>query len=56
MVRYEIDDNWEVFAEWVNITDEPFRVYLPSDNGQGKRNGQIEIYDTSANLGFRWRM
>ena len=56
VVRYEIDDNWEVFAEWVNITDEPFRVYLPSDNGQGKRNGQIEIYDTSANLGFRWRM
>lgn len=56
VIRYEIDDNWEVFAEWVNITDEPFRVYLPSDNGQGKRNGQIEYYDTSANLGFRWKM
>ncbi len=56
VVRYEVNDNWEVFAEWVNITDEPFRVFLPSDNGQGKRNGQIEIYDTSVNVGFRWRM
>jgi TonB-dependent receptor len=55
VVRYEINENWEVFAEWINITDEPFRVYQISDNGQGDRNGQIEIYDYSANVGFRWR-
>ena len=56
VVRYEISEQWEVFAEWVNITNEPFRVFLQSDNGQDDRLGQIEIYDTSANLGFRWKM
>ncbi|MCF3651298.1 TonB-dependent receptor [Synoicihabitans lomoniglobus] len=55
-VRYELNDNWELFGEWINITDEPFRVYLDSDNGQGKRLGQIEIYDWSANFGVRWKL
>lgn len=56
VVRYEMNENWELFAEWINITNEPFRVYLPSDNGQGDRLGQIEIYDYSANVGVRWKM
>ena len=56
VVRYEMNDNWEFFAEWVNITNEPFRVFLASDNGQGKRLGQIELYDTSANIGVRWKL
>lgn len=56
VVRYEMNRNWELFAEWVNITSEPFRVFLPSDNGQGNRLGQIELYDTSANVGVRWKL
>lgn len=56
VVRYEVSEQWEVFAEWVNITNEPFRVFLQSGNGQGDRLGQIESYDTSANIGFRWKM
>ena len=55
-VRYEINEHWEFFGEWINITDEPFRVYLDSDNGQGQRLGQIEIYDWSANFGVRWKL
>ena len=56
VVRYEMNRNWEFFAEWVNITNEPFRVFLRSDNNQGNRLGQIELYDTSANIGVRWKM
>ena len=56
VVRYEMNENWELFAEWINITDEPFRVFLPSDNGQGDRLGQIELYDSSANIGVRWKL
>lgn len=55
-MRYELNDNWELFGEWINITDEPFRVFLQSDNGQGERLGQIEVYDWSANFGVRWKM
>lgn len=56
VVRYEMTENWELFAEWINITNEPFRVFLPSDNGQDNRLGQIEIYDYSINLGVRWKL
>lgn len=56
-MRYEINDNWELFGEWINITNEPFRVYLDgSDLGQDTRLGQIEIYDWSANFGVRWKL
>lgn len=55
-LRYKLAKQWEVYAEVLNLTDEPFRVFLKSDNGQGARNGQIESYGWSANLGVRWKL
>jgi TonB-dependent receptor len=55
-VRYKLSRNWEVYGEVLNLTDEPFRVFLKSDNGQGARLGQVEAYDWSANLGVRWKL
>jgi len=40
----------------LNITDEPFRVFLKTNNGQGKRLGQFEEYGWSANFGLRWKL
>jgi TonB-dependent receptor len=54
--RYRLTQNWELFAEVLNITDEPFRVFLKSDNGQGKRLGQVEKYGWSANFGIQWKL
>jgi TonB-dependent receptor len=55
-MRYRFAPQWEVFAEFLNLTDEPFRVFLKSDNGQGARLGQVEEYGWSANFGVRWSL
>ncbi len=55
-MSYKISSNWEVFGEWVNITNEPFKVFFKSPNGQANRLGQFEEYDWSANFGFRWKL
>ncbi|HYP15804.1 MAG TPA: TonB-dependent receptor, partial [Opitutus sp.] len=55
-LRYRVSERWEVFTEVLNLTDEPFRVFLKSDNGQGPRLGQVERYDWSANFGVRWKL
>ncbi|MDI1251327.1 MAG: TonB-dependent receptor, partial [Lacunisphaera sp.] len=55
-VRYKLARNWEVYTEVLNLTDEPFRVFLKSGNGQGNRLGQVEEYGWSANFGVRWKL
>jgi TonB-dependent receptor len=55
-LRYKLSAHWELFAEALNLTNEPFRVFLKSPNGQGARLGQFEEYDWSANLGLRWKL
>lgn len=55
-VRYTINRQWEVFAEFINLTNEPFRVFLRSDTNQPDRLGQVEVYDWSANFGVRWKL
>lgn len=55
-LRYKLSKNWEVYAEALNLTDEPFRVFLKSPNGQGPRLGQVEEYGWSANFGVRWKL
>jgi TonB-dependent receptor len=53
---YRINRNLEVFAEMTNLTNEPFRVFFESSNGQGRRLVQHEEYDWTANFGVRWRL
>ena len=55
-MRYKVNDTWEIFGEWVNITNEPFKVFFKSPDGQSDRLGQFEEYDWSANFGIRLRM
>jgi len=55
-LSYKINKSWELFGEWVNITNEPFKVFFKSPNGQPNRLGQFEEYDWSANFGVRWKM
>lgn len=50
---YKINRNWEVFAEVMNITNEPFRVHFSESAG---RFLQFEEYDYSANFGIRWKL
>jgi len=52
--RYKASDNWTFFGELINITDEPFRVFLKSPNS-ADRNGQVEEYGWSSNFGVRWK-
>jgi len=54
--RYQIGRHWEVFGEVLNLTDEPFRVFLKNDNAQAFRLGQVEEYGWSANFGVRWTL
>jgi TonB-dependent receptor len=55
--RYKLGRNWELYGEVLNITDEPFRVFLRSPGAaQGDRLGQVEEYGWSANLGVRWKL
>jgi len=53
---YRFRKNWEVFAELTNLTNQPFRVYFNSSNGQGRRLVQFEVYDVTANFGVRWKL
>jgi TonB-dependent receptor len=59
-VRYEFTNQFEVFVDVLNITDEPFRAFQKNDptsaNGPGKRFVQIEEYGWSANVGLRWKL
>ncbi|HYD82768.1 MAG TPA: TonB-dependent receptor, partial [Opitutus sp.] len=55
--RYRVTRNWELFAEFLNLTNEPFRVYQRGgDIGPSKRLVQFEEYDWSANFGVRWNL
>lgn len=55
--RYRLSRNWEVFGEVLNLTDEPFRVFLKSVGAaQPARLGQVESYGWSANFGLRWKL
>lgn len=55
--RYRLNRNWEVFAEVLNLTDEPFRVYQRGgDVPNARRFVQLEAYDWSANFGVRWKL
>ncbi len=53
---YRFRKNWEIFAEVTNLTNEPFRVYFNSSNGQGPRFVQFEEYDVTASFGVRWKL
>lgn len=52
--RYKATDHWTFYTEVLNITDEPFQVFLKSPVGTPSRNGQVEEYGWSSNIGFRW--
>lgn len=52
---YRFDDNWEIFAEVTNLTNEPFRVFFKTPGGP-ERLAQFEEYDWSANFGVRWKL
>lgn len=53
---YKLGKKVELFAEATNLTNEPFRVYFNSSNGQGRRHVQIESYDWTATFGVRWKL
>jgi TonB-dependent receptor len=53
---YRINRHCELFVEATNLTNEPFRVYFNSSNGQGRRLVQFEEYDWTANFGVRWKL
>jgi outer membrane receptor protein involved in Fe transport len=56
-VRYKLTRNWEIYSEFLNLTDEPFHVFLKSPGTtQGNRLGQVEEYGWSANFGVRWKL
>lgn len=54
-LSYKITDNFELFAEGLNLTNEPFRVFQKGGDGR-KRLVQFEEYDWSANFGVRWHL
>ena len=56
MMSYRINNTVEIFGEWVNITNEPFKVFFKSPDGQPNRLGQFEEYDWSANFGVRLKL
>lgn len=47
---YDLNDQWSIFTNFVNVDDEPFRAYF----GETGRLSQWESYSWSANAGFRW--
>ena len=53
---YRFKKNWEIYGEMINLTNQPFRVYFNSSNGQGRRFVQFEEYDVTLNLGVRWKL
>ena len=50
---YRLNRNWEIYAEALNLTDEPFRVYFGKTSS---RFVQFEEYGVSGNFGVRWRL
>jgi TonB-dependent receptor len=56
-VAYKFNRNWELFGEFVNITNEPFRVFTRGGpENQPKLFQQIEEYDYSIYAGIRWKL
>lgn len=47
---YRLDDHWTLFANLLNLTNEPFRASFGSSN----RLSQFEEYGWSAQAGVRW--
>lgn len=47
---YRINQNFTIFANWININDEPFEAYW----GESGRLSQFEEYGWSANVGVKW--
>jgi TonB-dependent receptor len=54
-LNYKLTDNFELFAEGLNLTNEPFRVFQRAGDGR-KRFVQFEEYDWSVNFGVRWHL
>lgn len=54
--RCRFAERWEVFGEWTNITNEPFKVFFKSPDGAPDRLGQFEEYDWTVNFGVRWKL
>jgi TonB-dependent receptor len=52
-VSYRLTAQWELYAEGLNLTNEPFRVYFGKN---GTRLTQFEEYGAAANFGVRWRL
>jgi len=53
-VKYRLGKSVEFYGEFVNLTNEPFRVYF---GGSGpKRLVQLEEYGLSSNIGIRWKL
>ncbi len=54
-LSYRLTENFELFAEGLNLTNEPFRVFQKGDDGR-KHLVQFEEYDWSVNFGVRWHL
>ena len=48
--NYRINDNWSIFAEGKNLTNQPLRYY----QGVESRTMQLEYYNVSWNLGVKY--
>lgn len=56
-LAYKLGGGAEIFAEFTNLNDEPFRVYQKGgDAAPAKRLVQIEEYDVSTYVGVRWKL
>ena len=50
---YRLNPHWELYAEALNLTNEPFRVNFGKN---GNRFVQFEEYGVSVNFGVRWKL
>lgn len=48
---YDINENFQIFAQFININDEPKYAYY----GQSDRVRQFEEYSWAANAGVKWK-
>mgnify|MGYP002629158866 CR=1 FL=1 len=55
-MRYRFTKNFEGYVEFVNINNEPFRVYYKSPANQGPRLVQFEEYGWTSNFGVSWKL
>ncbi len=54
---YRMSKHWEIYAEMLNLTDEPFKVYQTGGKVPAqKRFVQVEEYGWTANFGLRWKL